>query len=131
VRFASGVTDDEIGVLTKALEEAGIIVRDTGTTVITTERQLVDDVAALFQWPDEFGHNWDALLDVLRDLSWMPAKGYVLLFRHADKGWAQNPAVLGVFVEIWLSAAEFWAKYQISFHLIFLLDQTSGDLVTG
>ncbi len=36
-------------------------------------------------FPASFGHNWDALADCLRDLGWLPAWGYVLLFEHADE----------------------------------------------
>ena len=34
--------------------------------------------------PADRGDNWDALADSLRDLRWIPAWGYVLLFDHAD-----------------------------------------------
>jgi hypothetical protein len=37
------------------------------------------------QLPPTFGHNWDALADNLRDLGWMPAWGYVLLFEHVGE----------------------------------------------
>ena len=47
--------------------------------------ELLHRLAASLQLPATFGHNWDALADCLRDLGWMPAWGYVLLFDHADE----------------------------------------------
>ncbi|MEO8997937.1 MAG: barstar family protein [Rhodanobacter sp.] len=47
--------------------------------------ELLRRLALSLQLPATFGHNWDALADCLRDLGWMPAWGYVLLFEHADE----------------------------------------------
>jgi RNAse (barnase) inhibitor barstar len=47
--------------------------------------ELLRRLAVSLQLPATFGHNWDALADCLRDLRWMPAWGYVLLFEHADE----------------------------------------------
>jgi RNAse (barnase) inhibitor barstar len=47
--------------------------------------ELLRRLAVSLQLPPTFGHNWDALADCLRDLGWMPAWGYVLLFEHADE----------------------------------------------
>lgn len=45
---------------------------------------LLRRLSASLELPATFGDNWDALADGLRDLRWMPAWGYVLLFDHAD-----------------------------------------------
>jgi hypothetical protein len=37
------------------------------------------------EMPANFEDNWDALADSLRDLRWIPAWGYVLLFDHAEQ----------------------------------------------
>ena len=47
--------------------------------------ELLRRLAISLQLPANFGHNWDALADCLRDLRWIPAWGYVLLFEHADE----------------------------------------------
>jgi hypothetical protein len=41
-------------------------------------------LAQALKAPGWFGHNWDALADVLGDLSWQPATGYVLLLNSED-----------------------------------------------
>jgi RNAse (barnase) inhibitor barstar len=47
--------------------------------------ELLRRLVVSLQLPATFGHNWDALADCLRDLGWMPAWGYVLLFEHANE----------------------------------------------
>jgi RNAse (barnase) inhibitor barstar len=53
--------------------------------------ELLRRLAVSLQLPPTFGHNWDALADCLRDLAWMPAWGYVLLFGDAGdlRQWAE------------------------------------------
>ena len=45
---------------------------------------LMDGFAKSLELPGYFGRNWDALLDLMTDLSWNPAKGYVLVFANAE-----------------------------------------------
>ena len=40
-------------------------------------------IAVALDFPMSSGRNWDALSDSLRDLEWLPGKGYVLLFEGA------------------------------------------------
>lgn len=44
---------------------------------------LLDRMAEALALPADFGRNWDALADCLRDPAGMPAWGHVLLFAHA------------------------------------------------
>ena len=39
----------------------------------TDKATLLARFAAALQFPDWFGHNWDALADCITDLSWLPA----------------------------------------------------------
>ena len=48
-----------------------------------TKAGLLDEFARVFSFPDYFGHNWDAFEDMINDLSWAAAPGYVLLYDHA------------------------------------------------
>ncbi|WP_233257717.1 barstar family protein [Micromonospora sp. S4605] len=36
-------------------------------------------------FPGYFGWNWDALSDCLRDLSWLPADGYLIVIENAPR----------------------------------------------
>jgi hypothetical protein len=46
-------------------------------------RSMFDEFAAGCEFPDWFGGNWDALVDCLRDMSWIPGAGVVVLWRRS------------------------------------------------
>jgi|SRR5215217_6353345 len=48
---------------------------------ILSKQQLMNALEAALQLPADFGQNWDALSDALRDLSWLPA-GKISLLHH-------------------------------------------------
>ena len=48
------------------------------------KQELLERIANALQFPASFGGNWDALADFLKDLDWLPARGHVLVFEHAD-----------------------------------------------
>ncbi|MCI0686635.1 MAG: barstar family protein [Sporichthyaceae bacterium] len=50
---------------------------------VTEAADLHTAIAAACQLPDWYGRNWDALADCLADLSWAPARGWILLY----EGW--------------------------------------------
>jgi RNAse (barnase) inhibitor barstar len=87
---------------------------------IEEARQLFAFLAEALGFPDYFGHNWDALDECLRDLSWRPGTGYVLFVDHAARLWERGQRTAGTFVEVWLDAACEWNREGIPFHLIFV-----------
>ncbi|HEX7150450.1 MAG TPA: barstar family protein [Thermoanaerobaculia bacterium] len=92
-------------------------VRDPGTSAA----DVFDALAIAFDFPEEFGHNWDALVDSLRDLEREPAMtSFVLLVRDAERFWLQAPRVAAELVETWLSVAEYWRDDGVPFHLVFI-----------
>ena len=50
-----------------------------GATIFD-KRTFLDACQAAFDLPGYFGRNWDAFEEVINDLSWAPAAGYVLLY---------------------------------------------------
>jgi len=87
---------------------------------VATEQDLLRLIAGTFHFPSYFGGNWDALDECLRDLSWLPAKGYSLRVKSAEILWRSVPRAAGTLTELWLIAAEEWASEGIPFHLIFV-----------
>jgi Barstar (barnase inhibitor) len=57
-------------------------------------------------FPDYFGHNWDALLDFLRDLSWIKAKRVVVL--HTDVPLIQNTTECRTYLQVLQAAFVDW-----------------------
>lgn len=82
---------------------------------------LLETCAFSFDFPDSFGSNWDALSDCLRDFSWRPGRGYVIVW-HGSAGLAA--AALDDFataLEIFSDAANYWKERGRIF--IVLLDE--------
>jgi hypothetical protein len=105
---------------------------ETRTEILTIDVRMVreredlfDLLQSAFRFP-YFGRNWDALDDVLRDLSWIEARGFVLIVDGAETLWARLPLMAGALVESWLLSADYWAARDIPFHLVFQLGNVDG-----
>src|SRR5687768_554120 len=72
---------------------------------VANQESLFATLGDALDFPDWFGHNWDALQDCLKDLSWRDAQVHVLLFSHDEK---IPQADLGTLFEVLGAAAEFW-----------------------
>lgn len=79
------------------------------------KERLLKNIAAALQFPDWFGHNWDALEDCLTDLSWREAPGYVLILENPRAG-----DDLGVLVDVLRASAESWAARGKPFFAVFI-----------
>jgi RNAse (barnase) inhibitor barstar len=92
-------------------------IRDPGASA----GELFDALAAAFDFAEEFGGNWDAVVDSLRDLQREPAMtAFVLLLRDATRFWQEAPRVAAELVEAWLAVAEYWRDDGVPFHLVFI-----------
>ena len=80
--------------------------RGSGLDVVAidAEKNLFDSMARTLGFPDWFGRNWDALEDVLGDLSWRKADGHVLVFNRYPAG-----EELGILLDVLRTSAEYWA----------------------
>ncbi|MDP2396847.1 MAG: barstar family protein [Burkholderiales bacterium] len=70
-------------------------------------RAVCGALAGALDYPGSFGENWDALNDVLQDLSWLKASGCVL---QLDGVASLAPGVRDTLLEILASAAAFWKR---------------------
>ena len=65
--------------------------------------------------PDHFGHNWDALADVLEDRDWLGRKGRAIVLSHAQAWRKDHPNEWTTLEEILAEAAEFWKERNVAF----------------
>ncbi len=77
----------------------------------TDKASLLATLARAADAPDSFGHNWDALVDVLRDLSWTPAEGYVLLLEGCGTPSRNCPGDWAVAVDILAETVTWWTEH--------------------
>ena len=75
---------------------------------IRSKQKLLRILADELRLPDYFGHNWDALEECLRDLSWLP-EGNVQI-RHRDLPLSPGSQDRRTYLEILRTAAAFWSK---------------------
>lgn len=73
---------------------------------------LFAEAAAALQFPSYFGENWDAFADCLRDLSWLPARGYLLVLDDADQLLRGAPDDLETLRTVLTETAQVWGQQQ-------------------
>lgn len=78
------VTGDDLPPLSAAATRAGLHVHPVNLAHCRNKTQLLTQLANVLDVPEGLGHNWDALSDQVRDLSWLAAPGHALLFSHAE-----------------------------------------------
>ncbi len=105
-----------------AILEANIVLADfalveVDLAAVQGKGEFLAQLAKGIQAPEWFGHNWDALADVLNDLP--TALGYVLLLRDCPENFGLNAVdyatVLDIFNEtvlLWRSEGKpFWVFF--------------------
>ena len=96
-----------------------------------TTAGLLTECARALDFPDYFGHNWDALEECLADLEWLPAKGYILLITDAGCVLPDDEGEYETFLEILRDAGEAWGNGQAEmgaqratpFHVLFAVSE--------
>ena len=78
-------------------DEAAIVVRIPAG--IRSKQKLLSVLADKLQFPGYFGWNWDALEELLQDLSWLPA-GRPVLMVHADLPFGKGGEHRGTYLSI-------------------------------
>lgn len=92
---------------------------------------LFDEFARALDFPDYFGHNWDALEECLADLEWLPAKGYILLITNGQAVLPDDEDEYETLLEILSDAGEAWSKGQTTdgrrapFHGVFVVTEAN------
>lgn len=87
---------------------AAVTWRDIDLDSVRTKHELLNTFAAACGFAATFGHNWDALADVLQDLSWDGAAGYVLHLRDADRARASLASDWSVLLDVLVESAGYW-----------------------
>lgn len=88
---------------------------------------LLQRMAVSLQLPESFGHNWDALADCLRDLSWLAAWGYVLLFEHTDDLRQRAETDYDILLGVLDDAATFGADHETPWFAFLALPESDFD----
>jgi hypothetical protein len=104
----SGVyrTPAELDPVRRACERARLAWHEIELEAMGEKRTALDALARAFGAPPTFGANWDALADMVQDLSWQSAAGHLLHLKGA------GPRIRGddwaTLVEILRDSATYW-----------------------
>lgn len=91
---------------------------------VRSKASFLDAIAASMDFPAYFGHNWDAFEEMINDLTWAPAAGYVLLYDHLWRFACERPDDWAVARAILQAACDQWAGQGTPF--VVLLRHTHG-----
>ena len=109
------VTEDDLGPLAAVGRDAGLLARRIDLRGCTGKAILMLRLASALDFPAGSGRNWDALSDQLRDLSWLPAQGYALLFDAASDLRDGDETSFDTLLEVLDEAAQAWADEDVPF----------------
>ena len=109
------VAGDDIATLGMATRDAGLLARRIDLRGCTGKAMLMLRLASALDAPSGSGRNWDALSDQLRDLSWLPAGGYALLFDAARDLRDADETSFDTLLEILDEATTDWAGRGVPF----------------
>lgn len=97
-----------------------------------TKGGLLSELARALEFPAGSGRNWDAVEELLADLDWLPAKGYLIIVTDADELLAEDdPEDYDTFIAVAKGVAEEWsapregafARPAVPFHVCLLVDR--------
>lgn len=98
--------------LRASVQEGGYALFEANLADAHGKGEVLAELARAIAAPDWFGHNWDALADALGDLSWHPARGYVLLLHGEYPGDETLADILAATVEFWRKQGKpFWVFF--------------------
>ncbi|HRN62492.1 MAG TPA: barstar family protein [Luteimonas sp.] len=110
------VADSDLPLLDLAARDAGLRVAWIDLQHCTGKPMLLLRMAMALDFPEGSGRNWDALADLLRDLSWLDAPhGHALLLGTAQDLREAAPDDFDILLSILQDAAEFHAEGEVPF----------------
>ncbi len=92
------------------LSADGGLIRMLDAGRMETVAGLFDEFQRVLDFPDYFGHNWDALDECLCDLEWLPAPSYRLVIESAPRLLDRDRAERPIFLSVMSNAGKEWAS---------------------
>lgn len=118
------VTGEDIGTLDMAARDAGLLVRRIDLRDCGSKATLLLRMSTALDFPAGGGRNWDALSDRLRDLDWLPAPGYALLFEDAADLRDASEADFDTLLDLLDEAVRDWAERATPFWAFLALPES-------
>lgn len=107
-----------MGDLIAAAEASGFSICRIDLASVRDKAAFFERLATALEFPDWFGHNWDALADCLGDLSWLPADGYLILLENCDGLRTRHGEDFVTALQVFAAAAEAWRDQRVPFWVL-------------
>ena len=118
------VAAEDIGTLDMAARDVGLLARRIDLRDCRSKATLLLRMAIALDFPTGGGRNWDALSDRLRDLGWLPAAGYTLLFQDAADLRDADEASFNTLLDLLDEAVHDWAQRETPFWAFLALPES-------
>ena len=86
---------------------------------ISDQNSFFKEFAITLNFPDYFGHNWDAFYDCITDLSWINQHRFLIVYKNPHKFMHLNPEAWNIANTVLLDAIEFWNKHGKQMLIVF------------
>lgn len=121
------VAHDDLAPIDAAASDAGWLVRRMELRGCPDKATLLRRIASALDIPEAWRNNWDALAFCLRDFTWLPARGYVFLFDHADDMRDSAQPDFNHLLDVFDEAGFAWAERGVPFWAFFAVAESAFD----
>jgi barstar (barnase inhibitor) len=106
------------GTICRKAENAGWQCAYLNGSKLFDKNSLLRHCATVLDFPDYFGHNWDALDECMTEPGLIHGDGLILLYDHAAMLYANSPRDWATFYDIIISAIDYWHNQDKSVYFI-------------
>jgi RNAse (barnase) inhibitor barstar len=85
---------------------------------VENREDFLTAVALALEFPGYYGRNWDAFEECIRDLEWLPARGYVLVLDEYERFAQRDPESWNIALAILKEAANTWASTETPMYVL-------------
>jgi Barstar (barnase inhibitor) len=107
------------------IKEIERLKQDRGTKVFVFDGERMIDSNSLFQefaivmqFPEYFGHNWDALKDCLTELDGHEVDRYIITIDKLDRFITNDPSQWTSFLDVCKSVVEYWQDTETPVYIL-------------
>jgi RNAse (barnase) inhibitor barstar len=107
------------------IKEIERLKQDKGTKVYVLDGNRIVDSTSLFQefatamqFPEYFGHNWDALKDCLTELDGHEVDRYIITIDKLDRFITKDPSQWTNFLDVCKSVVEYWQDTETPVYIL-------------
>jgi RNAse (barnase) inhibitor barstar len=118
-------------ILRQRAEELGLRFFHIDGSRIISKQSLFDAISHEMAFPDYFGGNWDALFECIRDLGWIDAPGYVLLYADYQMLAQSDATSFRITFEIFADTVKHWDEIARNDPPMYILLRGERSLLPG